>query len=282
MSNLYSKQHCFSFAGGMSNLAMVGLVSVFYMLQGCSLNAEEISINSDTPANVKIENNTVFYRGDISKASWKAFKYAIANDAKTDVRKIVINSVGGDTQYGRKLGSWVFEQNLSVEVEGGCFSSCANYVFPAGRKKVIRQGAFVGWHGSEAQQRIIEDISKSSKAKIRAEMRSHNLSMRPELAGTEELEKLVEYGWRRSMDQRKKSLDDEDRFFRKLGLENAFTIYGMLPAHQENYENSGKRGWTFSLKDMEQLGIENVQYLGSKTYETEPNVLKNLIVFTLK
>ncbi len=282
MSNSHSKLHWLSFAGGISNLAMVGLVSVFYLLPGCSLNAEEISINSDTPANVRIENNTVFYRGDISQASWKALKYAIANSAKNDVRKIVINSVGGDTQYGRKLGSWVFEQNLIVEVEGGCFSSCANYVFPAGRKKIIRQGAFVGWHGSEAQQRIIEDISKSSEAKIRAEMRSHNLSMRPELAGTEELERLVEYGWRRSMDQRKKSLDDEDRFFNKLGLENTFTIYGLLPERQKNYKNSGKRGWTFSLEDMERFGIANVQYLGSKAYETEPNILKNLIVFTLK
>ncbi|MCP4070596.1 MAG: hypothetical protein GY742_02495 [Hyphomicrobiales bacterium] len=73
-SNFHSKQHLFSFAGGMSNLAMVGLVSVFYMLQGCSLNAEEISINSDTPANVRIENNTVFFRGDIFQANWKAFK----------------------------------------------------------------------------------------------------------------------------------------------------------------------------------------------------------------
>ncbi|MCP4779743.1 MAG: hypothetical protein GY877_03080 [Hyphomicrobium sp.] len=268
----------------MSNLAMVGLAGVFYMLQVCSLNAEEVSISSDTPAKVRIENNTIFYRGDVSQASWKAFKYAIANGAITDVRKIVINSGGGDTQYGRKLGSWVFEQNLIVEVEGGCFSSCANYVFPAGRKKVIRQGAFVGWHGSEAQWRIMgeDPISKSMEAKMKERLRSQNVLSRPELAGTEELKKLVEHGWRLSIDGLKKSLDDEDRFFEKLGLENTFTIYGDLPEHRKNFENSGKKGWTFSLEDMEQFGITNVQYLGSKTYETEPNVLKNMIVFTLK
>ena len=40
---------------------------------------------------------------------------------------------------------------LVVEVDVICFSSCADYVFPAGRARVIRADAFVGWHGNERQ-----------------------------------------------------------------------------------------------------------------------------------
>ena len=44
-------------------------------------------------------------------------------------------------------GTWA----LVVEVDVICFSSCADYVFPAGRARVIRADAFVGWHGNERQ-----------------------------------------------------------------------------------------------------------------------------------
>jgi hypothetical protein len=33
-------------------------------------------------------------------------------------------------------------------IDGWCVSSCANYVFPAGRRKWILPGSVVAWHGS--------------------------------------------------------------------------------------------------------------------------------------
>jgi hypothetical protein len=50
---------------------------------------------------------------------------------------------------GRRIGQWVHDMGLVVEVDKVCFSSCANYIFPAGRGRVIRADSFVGWHGNE-------------------------------------------------------------------------------------------------------------------------------------
>lgn len=50
---------------------------------------------------------------------------------------------------GRHVGRWVRDMGLVVEVDVICFSSCADYIFPAGRARVIRADAFVGWHGNE-------------------------------------------------------------------------------------------------------------------------------------
>ncbi len=75
--------------------------------------------------------------------------------------------------------------------------------------------------------------------------------------------------------------EDEDRFFEKLGLKNIFTNYGLLPEHLKTYQGSEKKGWTFSIEDMERLGILNLRYLGTGKYETEPNVRRHMEVFVL-
>ncbi len=286
-----AKQYWRSCVDMRCHTVIAGFVVGFFVFQGNSLYANEIGISTDTPARVRVENNTIFYNGDISKKSWEAFSNAVANKTITDVRKIVINSGGGDTIYGRKLGAWVLKRNMIVEVEGGCFSSCANYVFVAGRKKLIRQGAFVGWHGSEAQQRIdgfsfhetlVDGINGiSGENFLRTKLYEANLLHYPDLEAVKELDAAVERAYRLSMERMEKSLANEDMFFEKLGLNNTFTIYGLLPEQLKRLEDSGKRGWTFSLEDMKRLGITDVHYLGLEEYQMTPNVRKHLIVYKL-
>jgi hypothetical protein len=64
------------------------------------------------------------------------------------VERLVISSRGGGVEAGIALGRWVRERGLDVEVADVCLSSCANYVFTAGARKILRPGAVVGWHGS--------------------------------------------------------------------------------------------------------------------------------------
>ena len=53
------------------------------------------------------------------------------------------------------IGEWVFDHQLDVIVDELCFSSCANYIFTAGKNKIIGKDAIVGWHGSEQQDLFI-------------------------------------------------------------------------------------------------------------------------------
>jgi hypothetical protein len=61
---------------------------------------------------------------------------------------LIITSGGGEVEAGIALGLWVYDHSLDIEVPEYCLSSCANYVFPAGRNKSIGAGAIVAWHGN--------------------------------------------------------------------------------------------------------------------------------------
>ena len=66
-----------------------------------------------------------------------------------------VDSDGDVIGEGMKLGHWIFDHNVDVPVDGLRFSSCANYVFTAGRIKTLMAGSIVGWHGSERQDEHI-------------------------------------------------------------------------------------------------------------------------------
>lgn len=87
----------------------------------------------------------VHYDGPISAEHNRQFFERLAG---RPLQRLSITSSGGDVAAAIALGEWVFAQRLDVEVPDYCLSSCANYVFPAGRRKIIRAAAVVAWHGN--------------------------------------------------------------------------------------------------------------------------------------
>lgn len=86
-----------------------------------------------------------YYQGEINADNNRRL---LASLQGKRIRTLVIDSPGGDVSAGIALGRWIYHNGINVEVAGQCLSSCANYVFPAGRHKRIRDGAVVAWHGN--------------------------------------------------------------------------------------------------------------------------------------
>lgn len=61
---------------------------------------------------------------------------------------LVVRTGGGNAEEGLKLGRFIHDHTLDLEVDTTCASSCANYLFPAARRKVIDPGAVLGFHGT--------------------------------------------------------------------------------------------------------------------------------------
>lgn len=60
----------------------------------------------------------------------------------------VVNSPGGNMDAALSIGQiLIANKNLTIVVHGICASSCANYFFVAGNKKIIDHG-IVGFHGN--------------------------------------------------------------------------------------------------------------------------------------
>ena len=226
------------------------------------------------------DDRTVFFEGELEEKTVSEFLEKVAQITPGDLDRIVINSVGGETRSARTLGRWVHRMGLDVEVEKMCFSSCANYIFPAGNAKTIRANAFVGWHGSETQ---FDVLALSDPDRTGPDMERQELSdvlhesielLRKNGLSEADLPRLLEEGLERARNSRL----EEAAFFDKLGIDKEFTLHGMRPVHLPHLESSGQKGWTFSLADMQRLGLSNVSYRGKSLYTQSDPVQANLIV----
>ncbi len=61
-------------------------------------------------------------------------------------KRIVINSTGGDPDFGEKAAMLIEEKQLRVVIDGLCFSSCAEYILPSAADLVFTQNAVIGFH----------------------------------------------------------------------------------------------------------------------------------------
>lgn len=108
----------------------------------------------------RLDERTVALTGNIDSGS--LFKFELVFD--DEVETVVLNSGGGYTHEALQIGRVLKVAKVDVVVDGICLSSCANYLFTAGRRKTIRDGV-VGFHGNtrasvgrEGVDAFIEDL----------------------------------------------------------------------------------------------------------------------------
>jgi ATP-dependent protease ClpP protease subunit len=71
---------------------------------------------------------------------------------------IVIRSGGGDIDMALSMAEAMENKNITVVVKDICASSCANYIFLAGRQRVVLKDALLLYHGG-VQLDLLEEIA---------------------------------------------------------------------------------------------------------------------------
>jgi len=219
------------------------------------------------PATVQVQGDTVYYTGNFSKASTVAFDAAVAGIRRGQLTRLVISSGGGDTVAGRHVGRWVRDMGLVVEVDFICFSSCADYIFPAGRARVIRADAFVGWHGNERTFHV-------QAARKGISLEDQLAQYVPKDASPEQRAAF----FKDFAETTKVTLKDEADFYATLGLNDAFAVCAVGDILEKRPGYAGQIGWGFSLADMARLGMTNTVYLGDGTYEKDSSRFRKYLV----
>jgi hypothetical protein len=219
------------------------------------------------PAAVRVQGDTLYYTGNFSKASSAAFDAAVAGVRRGQLTRLVISSGGGDTVEGRHVGRWVRDMALVVEVDVICFSSCADYIFPAGRARVIRADAFVGWHGNERTFHV----QAARDGKRLEDLLSAYV---PEDASPEQRAAF----FRDFAETTKRTQKDEAEFYASLGLDDAFAVCAVGDVLEKRPGYAGQIGWGFSLADMARLGLVNTVYLGEGRYERDSSRLRQYLM----
>ncbi|MFY7863511.1 hypothetical protein [Roseateles sp.] len=103
----------------------------------------------DEPVRVERRGHVLGVAGPVSTKMLTALRMELARGG---VSTLAIKSNGGDVEAGQAIGHLIHEARLVVIVDEYCISSCANYIFTAGSRRVIPDGAYVVWHGNSFQK----------------------------------------------------------------------------------------------------------------------------------
>jgi len=123
-----------------------------------------------------MDDYTVALTGSIDSGS--LFRFELVFDEQ--VETVLLNSGGGYTYEALQIGRVLKDAGVDVVVDGICLSSCANYLFTAGRRKTIRDGV-VGFHGNTraslgpggidgAVRNLSSDVNDTAREAYRAEL----------------------------------------------------------------------------------------------------------------
>ena len=225
-------------------------------------------------AEISVDGSTVYYTGVINGGSAYNF-LTLVRDAEAEIDTLIINSGGGVTTSARRIGRWIHEHGVTVVVENLCFSSCANYIFTAAPKKIIRDGAYVGWHGSEQQDRYVTPLivvngEISQHGGCRTEEQIDEPDTSDQSIDGQNTVTVV------GMDTR-----DEEEFLAQIGVSVDALLYGLMPERCEHYTSAGVAGWSFSIEHMAQFGIDNVTYEGDEYPAPHHSGLPPIILYDL-
>ena len=190
------------------------------------------------PVRVMVIGDSVHYSGHLDAVSVAKLSTLIKASAGK-VNNLVIDSGGGDVNVGMDLAEIVLAAELDVIVKRLCASSCANYVFPAGKRKQITSGSIVIWHGSAIQEGLdagptVDDIEFQGGAVI---SESQKLAL---------LESYREQAIRYVEDAKAR----QGAFFNKIGVDARITVMGQ--------QLNAAQAWTLSVKDMKRFGVREV------------------------
>ena len=110
-------------------------------------------------AGVQRSGDALVFEGRIDTASAARFLQLLQEPGVT---RVVITSPGGLVSPALDMADAIHERGLSVEVPTACLSSCANYIFPAGRRKLLGRPDAVGWHGNMAHVLYLQQSGQAS------------------------------------------------------------------------------------------------------------------------
>lgn len=204
------------------------------LLAGCASTPPGPSASeAEAPRHGEIDGRlgAIHYVGSLTPEANEEF-LASFDSAAVQPRLLLIDSPGGDVGAAMDLGEWMLEHRMDVEVSDVCLSSCANYVFLAGRAKRLRRHSVLMWHGSTWQEGFDRIADPDHPDFVPA--------------------------FRRTRER-------ERGFFARIGVDNVITMCGHvrgLGIRRVLGAVLRRRqwlGWDYSLGDLVRLGVRGIQ-----------------------
>lgn len=196
------------------------------LISGCAtIDSSEKTAKPKTKVFID-QNYALNYVGSINEdANSRLFE--LYHKASSKPTKLKISSPGGNVMEGLQLGNWVFDNKLDVMVDKVCASSCANYVFPAGKIKYLHKHSALIWHGNSYQENIDKSFQNGEPFAV-------------------------------------KYREAEDAFYKKINIHPMLAEYGHKEFTFWNFLYHYFKdtvGYDYSISDMQLFGIRNIKLI---------------------
>jgi len=122
------------------------------MLTGCAAQPS-------TAGAVRRDGDAIVFESRIDFASAARFLELLAEPG---VQRLVLTSPGGLVAPALDMAQAIHARGLAVEVPASCLSSCANYLFPAGTRKLLGRPDAVAWHGNMAHVLWLQETGQAN------------------------------------------------------------------------------------------------------------------------
>lgn len=221
------------------SIRLVSASMLAFLLAACAVVPPAPPVLAGNVTTVGFDGEWIVYRGDFTA------------DANTEAQRLLeqhpgarglrVMSNGGSITHGIALGEWLAASGRDVYIDELCFSSCANYVFPAGRRKLLSRHATLGWHGGTRQW---DDATAMCRLQTGA-VRQDAVAFADCLVTAEALRQR------------------ETQLYEQLGVDPGIMVFGFLPG--ANYPALPTDiAWTYSLDDLAQFGLVGITVDGRR------------------
>lgn len=222
-----------------------------------------VDITDKNTSKIEQSNDQVLiYQGPINTENFIKLQLKY-NEATIKPTLLRIDSDGGSIEDGIVMGYWIHAHNISVEVNEMCASSCANYVFAAGKQKILGANALLLFHEGPYQLDLPSKISSiyhgnhkdtkgnsinSDKGKPCKVMKKNTLSQPTvtEIRGLDCIEAMSEnlQAWKLK----------ESFFYDSLEIDPNYPYYGQNDPRYTHKDSL----YLYSLSNLKAMGLKNI------------------------
>lgn len=196
---------------------------------------------------------------------------------------VITNSTGGNWETNLGIATLIHDHGWDVEVVDLCASSCAIFIFPAGKKKYLHPQAMLAFHGGPHQENLKEQIAamKQSTETNGAPVEAHperidkegRVSLDPERAPLRKQIRdflgIVDATTDEEIAAR--MTEASDRFYEHLGINILLPHFGQIGQYESIYKSYKHHGFMYRLDSLERLGVRDIEVKGGGEWRPERN-----------
>lgn len=253
-----------------SHTSVLACLSLLLLISAEPADAESTEMRIVTK--IRLTDCCIEYQGLITSEANEGV-FALYQEASPKPTTLLIESHGGAAGAAMRLGMWMLDNELDVKVDTYCYSSCANYVFLAGRHKFLAPHASLMWHGGTTQpidRAELEHLLDDMLSVLEPEARDAILAER----SRERLLELLEMS-------RRELIARETEFFDRIGVDQRITVLGSLFERELLANDHDYAGWDLSLSDLARLGVRGIKVVGDAAWQPWP-ARDNLFVYRIQ